>query len=221
MSHDRQLVETIGSIGSEKKQKEIASTTNQNSNQRPGREAHCSVRTPIDEKTSHTRTASASGTSGARPRAWGGVRHADDHGNSKYTKAKVLQPGPPRPHAPAFLDRCRELVRPMPNATARLRDQVHTPKKAQHGIWVGNTRRCLRARTPTSSPTHPLPRRHPKSQFALANRDVDFWSLSPESMPPGDVLMSDRGLPTSVRHVNGYRLAHVQPDKRRRRTRVR
>jgi catalase len=32
----------------------------------------------------------------------------------------------------------------------------------------------------------------------------DFWSLSPESLHQVTILMSDRGLPTSVRHVNGY-----------------
>ena len=32
----------------------------------------------------------------------------------------------------------------------------------------------------------------------------DFWSLSPESLHQVTILMSDRGLPTSVRHINGY-----------------
>ena len=32
----------------------------------------------------------------------------------------------------------------------------------------------------------------------------DFWSLSPESLHQVTILMSDRGLPKSLRHVNGY-----------------
>ena len=32
----------------------------------------------------------------------------------------------------------------------------------------------------------------------------DFWSLSPESLHQVTILMSDRGLPTSLRHMNGY-----------------
>ena len=32
----------------------------------------------------------------------------------------------------------------------------------------------------------------------------DFWSLSPESLHQVTILMSDRGLPQSVRHLNGY-----------------
>jgi catalase len=32
----------------------------------------------------------------------------------------------------------------------------------------------------------------------------DFWSLSPESLHQVTILMSDRGLPTDVRHMNGY-----------------
>ena len=32
----------------------------------------------------------------------------------------------------------------------------------------------------------------------------DFWSLSPESLHQVTTLFSDRGLPTDVRHINGY-----------------
>ncbi len=32
----------------------------------------------------------------------------------------------------------------------------------------------------------------------------DFWSLSPESLHQVTILMSDRGLPTDLRHMNGY-----------------
>jgi catalase len=32
----------------------------------------------------------------------------------------------------------------------------------------------------------------------------DFWSLSPESLHQVTILMSDRGLPRSLRHLNGY-----------------
>ena len=32
----------------------------------------------------------------------------------------------------------------------------------------------------------------------------DFWSLSPESLHQVTILMSDRGLPTDVRHINEY-----------------
>ena len=32
----------------------------------------------------------------------------------------------------------------------------------------------------------------------------DFWSLSPESLHQVTILMSDRGLPTDIRHMNGY-----------------
>jgi catalase len=32
----------------------------------------------------------------------------------------------------------------------------------------------------------------------------DFCSLSPESLNQVTILMSDPGLPSSVRHVNGY-----------------
>jgi catalase len=34
--------------------------------------------------------------------------------------------------------------------------------------------------------------------------DKDFWSLSPEGLHQVTILFSDRGLPRSYRHVNGY-----------------
>lgn len=32
----------------------------------------------------------------------------------------------------------------------------------------------------------------------------DFWSLSPESLHPVTILFSDRGIPATYRHMNGY-----------------
>ena len=47
-------------------------------------------------------------------------------------------------------------------------------------------------------------KRHPKTNLRSPTAMWDFWSLSPESLHQVTILMSDRGLPTSVRHVNGY-----------------
>jgi catalase len=47
-------------------------------------------------------------------------------------------------------------------------------------------------------------KRHPKTNLRSPTAMWDFWSLSPESLHQVTILMSDRGLPTSVRHMNGY-----------------
>src|SRR5262245_49995623 len=47
-------------------------------------------------------------------------------------------------------------------------------------------------------------KRHPKTNMRSPTAMWDFWSLSPESLHQVTILMSDRGLPVSVRHMNGY-----------------
>jgi catalase len=47
-------------------------------------------------------------------------------------------------------------------------------------------------------------KRHPKTNMRSPTAMWDFWSLSPESLHQVTILMSDRGLPQSFRHINGY-----------------
>ena len=47
-------------------------------------------------------------------------------------------------------------------------------------------------------------KRHPKTNMRSNTAMWDFWSLSPESLHQVTILMSDRGLPIGVRHINGY-----------------
>ena len=47
-------------------------------------------------------------------------------------------------------------------------------------------------------------KRHPHSNLRSNTAAWDFWSLSPESLHQVTILMSDRGIPKSYRHVNGY-----------------
>jgi len=47
-------------------------------------------------------------------------------------------------------------------------------------------------------------KRDPKTNLRSAAAMWDFWSLSPESLHQVTILFSDRGLPTSYRHINGY-----------------
>jgi catalase len=47
-------------------------------------------------------------------------------------------------------------------------------------------------------------KRHPRTDLRSATAMWDFWSLSPESLHQVTILMSDRGLPQSYRHVDGF-----------------
>lgn len=47
-------------------------------------------------------------------------------------------------------------------------------------------------------------KRHPQTNLRNNNSQWDFWSLNPESLHQVTILFSDRGLPASYRHMNGY-----------------
>jgi catalase len=47
-------------------------------------------------------------------------------------------------------------------------------------------------------------KRHAQTNLRSPTAMWDFWSLSPESLHQVTILFSDRGLPQTVRHMNGY-----------------
>ena len=75
------------------------------------------------------------------------------------------------------------------------------------GNWdlVGNNTPVFFVRDPIKFPDFiHTQKRHPKSNLRSPTAMWDFWSLSPESLHQVTILMSDRGLPKSLRHVNGF-----------------
>jgi len=75
------------------------------------------------------------------------------------------------------------------------------------GNWdlVGNNTPVFFVRDPLKFPDFiHTQKRHPVSNLRSPTAMWDFWSLSPESLHQVTILMSDRGLPQSFRHVNGY-----------------
>ena len=77
----------------------------------------------------------------------------------------------------------------------------------EEGNWdlVGNNTPVFFVRDPLKFPDFiHTQKRHPKTNMRSPTAMWDFWSLSPESLHQVTVLMSDRGLPTDVRHINGY-----------------
>ncbi|MDH5524627.1 MAG: catalase [Desulfobulbaceae bacterium] len=70
---------------------------------------------------------------------------------------------------------------------------------------VGNNTPVFFIRDPLKFPDFiHTQKRHPKSNLRNNTAMWDFWSLSPESLHQVTTLFSDRGLPKSYRHVNGY-----------------
>jgi catalase len=123
---------------------------------------------------------------------------------SKYTKAKVLQPGAKTDMLARFSTVAGEL-----GAADAERDvrgfalKFYTPD----GNWdlVGNNTPVFFVRDPYKFPDFiHTQKRHPKTNMRSPTAMWDFWSLSPESLHQVTILMSDRGLPQTVRNMNGY-----------------
>ena len=47
-------------------------------------------------------------------------------------------------------------------------------------------------------------KRHPKTNLRSPEAMFDFWAAQPESVHQVTILMSDRGIPVSPMHMNGY-----------------
>jgi catalase len=77
----------------------------------------------------------------------------------------------------------------------------------EEGNWdiVGNNTPVFFIRDPLKFPDFiHTQKRHPRTNLRSSTAMWDFWSLSPESLHQVTILMSDRGLPQSYRHLNGY-----------------
>jgi catalase len=77
----------------------------------------------------------------------------------------------------------------------------------EEGNWdiVGNNTPVFFVRDPLKFPDFiHTQKRHPKTNLRSPTAMWDFWSLSPESLHQLTTLFSDRGLPTDVRHIDGF-----------------
>jgi catalase len=78
---------------------------------------------------------------------------------------------------------------------------------SEQGNWdiVGNNTPVFFIRDPLKFPDFiHAQKRHPRSNLRSPTAMWDFWSLSPESLHQVTILMSDRGLPQSFRHIDGF-----------------
>lgn len=75
------------------------------------------------------------------------------------------------------------------------------------GNWdmVGNNTPVFFIRDPYKFPDFiHTQKRHPRTNLRSPTAMWDFWSQSPEALHQITMLFSDRGLPQTVRHMNGY-----------------
>ncbi len=75
------------------------------------------------------------------------------------------------------------------------------------GNWdlVGNNTPVFFLRDPYKFPDFiHTQKRHPRTNLRSPTAMWDYWSLSPESLHQVTILMSDRGIPRSPMHMNGY-----------------
>ncbi len=77
----------------------------------------------------------------------------------------------------------------------------------EEGNWdlVGNNTPVFFLRDPLKFPdlNHAV-KRDPKTNLRSAKNNWDFWSSLPEALHQVTITMSDRGIPFSYRHMNGY-----------------
>jgi catalase len=123
---------------------------------------------------------------------------------TRYTKAAVFRPGARTEALLRFSTVAGER-----GAADAERDVRGFALKfyTEEGNWdlVGNNTPVFFVRDPYKFPDFiHTQKRHPKTNLRSNTAAWDFWSLSPESLHQVTILMSDRGLPKSLRHINGY-----------------
>lgn len=123
---------------------------------------------------------------------------------SQYTMASALQPGAETPMLARF-----STVAGEQGAADHERDVRGFALKfyTEEGNWdlVGNNTPVFFVRDPYKFPDFiHTQKRHPKTNLRSPTAMWDFWSLSPESLHQVTILMSDRGLPVTPMHMNGY-----------------
>ena len=123
---------------------------------------------------------------------------------TKYTCAKVFVPGTETPLVGRFSTVAGER-----GAADHERDVRGFSVKfyTEEGNWdmVGNNTPVFFVRDGIKFPDFiHTQKRHPVTNLRSNTAMWDFWSLSPEALHQITILMSDRGIPRSPMHMNGY-----------------
>lgn len=127
------------------------------------------------------------------------------HDITQYTRAKIFgEVGKQTPLLARFSTVAGEL-----GAADAERDVRGFSLKfyTEEGNWdlVGNNTPVFFIRDPYKFPDFiHTQKRHPKTHLRSATAMWDYWSLSPEALHQVTILMSDRGIPVSPMHMDGF-----------------
>ncbi|WP_407179896.1 catalase [Bradyrhizobium sp. STM 3562] len=127
------------------------------------------------------------------------------HDISRYTKAKIFsQVGKKTPMFARFSTVAGE--RGAADAERDIRGFA-VKFYTDEGNWdiVGNNTPVFFFRDPLRFPdlNHAI-KRDPRTGLRSADNNWDFWSLLPEALHQVTIVMSDRGIPKSFRHMHGF-----------------
>ncbi|MGI6176626.1 MAG: catalase [Christensenellales bacterium] len=126
------------------------------------------------------------------------------HDISKYTKAKVLQPGEKTDLFVRFSTVAGE--RGAADAERDIRG-VAVKFYTEEGNWdlVGNNTPTFFLRDVHNfSDLNRAVKRDPRTGMRSPQNNWDFWTLLPESFHQRTIVMSDRGIPASFRHMHFF-----------------
>ncbi|MNK38587.1 Catalase A [compost metagenome] len=126
------------------------------------------------------------------------------HDISKYTKAKFLQKGKKTDMLIRFSTVAGE--RGAADAERDVRGFAMKFYTEEGNMdLVGNNTPIFFVRDPMKFPDFiHTQKRDPRTNMRSGAAMWDFWSLSPESIHQVTILFSDRGIPTSYRHMHGF-----------------
>ncbi len=127
------------------------------------------------------------------------------HDISKYTKAKIFSEGGKKTE---MFVRFSTVAGERGAADAE-RDIRGFAMKfyTEEGNWdlVGNNTPVFFLKDPLKFPDlNHVVKRDPRTNLRSAKNNWDFWTLLPESLHQVTITMSERGIPLSYRHMNGY-----------------
>lgn len=141
------------------------------------------------------------------------------HDISKYTKAKIFsQVGKQTP----IFSRMSTVAGERGAADAERDIRGFAIKfYTEEGNWdlVGNNTPVFFMRDPLKFPdlNHAV-KRDPKTNLRSARNNWDFWTNLPEALHQVTVVMSDRGIPATYRHMHGFgshTFSFISPDNKR------
>ena len=126
------------------------------------------------------------------------------HDVSQYTKAAVFKKGTVTPTFTRFSTVAGE--RGAADAERDIRGFA-TKFYTEEGNWdlVGNNTPVFFIRDAMRFPdlNHAV-KRDPKTNMRSAQNNWDFWTMLPEALHQVTIVMSDRGIPSSYRHMHGF-----------------